>query len=1386
MNKNYKIFKFNVLTLIGSLLFFSNCFGATIYVNNTATTGDVYCTAVGNNANSGLTPALPKLTVAAAIGVASAGDIIYVDTGTYGDDTIPINKAVTIIGAGTGNTIFNNGDAAQVWGNITSSNVTVKNMTMTRYSNASGSSGQVLNINGAYTNITLDGILLTASLGASSTLPNINISGGASVTLKNSFFKCSGYNGSMGGGILVNASTAVIENTVFYQNESATATENGGGLQLKGNANVTVTNCTFNGCVSLKGGAIGMQGGTLNVTGSCFSDNFSETDDNTSGGGAIFVTGTITGCTISNCSFFRNAATAQSKGSTSIVAGTAASADGAALCFKSVAGTVSVTNCSFSDNGKIKEVASGGVLGNVVVNSFDDGQDIYYSGASLNITISNNSFSTANSGEVNIYEDGSGNQTMSNNGIYTHFGSTGTTVSSLLTTRRDVNGANATGWTDNHLTGGITINMIGSLLTPIRTGVFSTCSTTVFAGWTDTNVTQSGACSNTIGGVGYIALNTATSSTISPAMDFTTSTASKYLTFKAIRHSSVNAAKNIVTVSISTNNGSSWILLGTRTTASTTLTQMTPFDLSAYSGTQVKIKFESLTADGIIGIGIDDISITNASNTITPSMNFSNKGVQVTYTTALIGTISTTYQQVKVSISQDNGATWTAVNTTTAAGTYTLDLSAYHSTTTKIKFETPYGNGTTGASIDNLIFNSAASSNTSPVTSCQNPSSISGCSVSINCATETQPPVILRCVENKTITDCSGTLTDYRSELSAYDDCSFTISQSPAPGTSLATLGNGTHTITFTVSDQSTFSPDTTCTMVLTLSGCAGCSVKTWTGSTWSPTGTPTIANEVVIDDTYNTTNHGNIECCKLTVNSGKTLTVTSDMYAYVINEVVNNGTFTIENNGSLVQEAEGKTNTGNLIYKRITKQRNSDYVYWSSPVANYALANHITTGPKYIWNTTAPNANGTQGTWVGAPATLDLAQGVIVRGNANFNDFTTTINNYENIFTGVPNNGAVTRSVFRGNLQGSGTTSGGATITAIDDNYNLIGNPYPSSISAKDFLIENNSVLTGAIAIWTHGTLIGNNNQSFYQNFTYTYSSNNYNFYNLSGSVFSPGTDYYIGAGQGFFVTMIDDITASSGNVTFKNTMRSKNYTNSSTASTPNFFRSASNNATSTNATLSHKLWIDIVGQNGSSSRTLVAYTKGATNQKDNLFDAITKPQNDLLFYSLLDQDRLVIQGKALPFDVSDQVPMGYFAPTAGNYTLALAFVEGTFNNGQVIYVKDNLLNSYHNLSESAYTFTTVAGENQNRFVIVYQTLLNNEHFNSSQVNIIINDFIHIESKENMQNIEIYDMLGKLIKNYSNVNTTFWKESFNYANGVYLVKITTQDKTTISQKVIK
>lgn len=79
------------------------------YVNDNATSGDVYTTATGNDANSGNSNS-PFLTIQAAINAASAGDTIMVDAGTY-NENVNINKALTLLGAGAGATVVDGSSA---------------------------------------------------------------------------------------------------------------------------------------------------------------------------------------------------------------------------------------------------------------------------------------------------------------------------------------------------------------------------------------------------------------------------------------------------------------------------------------------------------------------------------------------------------------------------------------------------------------------------------------------------------------------------------------------------------------------------------------------------------------------------------------------------------------------------------------------------------------------------------------------------------------------------------------------------------------------------------------------------------------------------------------------------------------------------------------------------------------------------------------------------------------------------------------------------------------------------------------------------------------------------------------------------------------------------
>jgi parallel beta-helix repeat protein len=59
--------------------------GTSFYVNDSSTVGDVYTTAVGNNANSGKSPGAPMASIEAVLNdyPLVAGDTIYVDNGTY-------------------------------------------------------------------------------------------------------------------------------------------------------------------------------------------------------------------------------------------------------------------------------------------------------------------------------------------------------------------------------------------------------------------------------------------------------------------------------------------------------------------------------------------------------------------------------------------------------------------------------------------------------------------------------------------------------------------------------------------------------------------------------------------------------------------------------------------------------------------------------------------------------------------------------------------------------------------------------------------------------------------------------------------------------------------------------------------------------------------------------------------------------------------------------------------------------------------------------------------------------------------------------------------------------------------------------------------------------
>ena len=121
--------------------------------------------------------------------------------------------------------------------------------------------------------------------------------------------------------------------------------------------------------------------------------------------------------------------------------------------------------------------------------------------------------------------------------------------------------------------------------------------------WEETNVLQS---------AGYVAMRVKEATLGTPAMDFDAGSG-EALSFRArIFGGGGNGDfRNKITVSISTDGGVNWSVLGTRTPLNATLTPMEPFDLSGYNGTDVRVRLQTLSASANVGAGVVDVMVTN-------------------------------------------------------------------------------------------------------------------------------------------------------------------------------------------------------------------------------------------------------------------------------------------------------------------------------------------------------------------------------------------------------------------------------------------------------------------------------------------------------------------------------------------------------------------------------------------------------------------------------------------------------------------------------------------------------------------------------------------------------------------------------------------------------
>jgi hypothetical protein len=553
-----------------------------------------------------------------------------------------------------------------------------------------------------------------------------------------------------------------------------------------------------------------------------------------------------------------------------------------------------------------------------------------------------------------------------------------------------------------------------------------------------------------------------------------------------------------------------------------------------------------------------------------------------------------------------------------------------------------------------------------------------------------------------------------------------------------------------------------------------------WDGVAWSA-GAPVPTKKAIFDGNYNTST-ANIDACDCEIKAARTVTVQPTHYVKTHSDLKNSGALLVQDQGSLIMVNDYGliTNTGTMqVNRATTPYERFDYTYWSSPMTSTTIASALGTWRNdYTFRfatanfsdiTTAatglPPADGfddNQDAWVLVPqaTVMSVGQGYIAMApTIGIFPTTNTVS-----FTGTVNNGIITTPIV---LSANGAS-------AIDD-FNLIGNPYPSSIYANDFINKNTNI-SGTLYFWTHVkdldlSTINPGPQ------LYNFRPDDYATYNLSGGTASVNGGLaptgYIASGQGFLVE-----AGTAGTVTFNNSMRSSSYANT------NFYRNANQDL------LKDRIWVSMQNNLGMYSQQLLAYLPNTTLGFDWAYDGIRgKAMTYIHFYSHLEDEEYKIQSRG-DFNKNDMVILGYQSEYAGDFKIKIDTIEGILNTENV-YIEDKLLNVIHDLKQSDYTFTTQEGKFDNRFILRYTNQnLGNTGFDLIQNNVLVfasNNGIEINSRlENIKSYQVYDVLGRTLETKNNLNTNqSITNTIVKSSQALIVKITLENGQVVTKKII-
>jgi hypothetical protein len=511
-------------------------------------------------------------------------------------------------------------------------------------------------------------------------------------------------------------------------------------------------------------------------------------------------------------------------------------------------------------------------------------------------------------------------------------------------------------------------------------------------------------------------------------------------------------------------------------------------------------------------------------------------------------------------------------------------------------------------------------------------------------------------------------------------------------------------------------------------------------GSNWSKGVVPTISDSAII--TAYPTNQPHIttdvssptEIDNINLRNGSELTVDAGNALTVFEQLYNDGTMLVRADASSIGSliTEGSINgSGSFQMEQYLQGSggvtpNGLFFYAGSPVADAQASTFGIAGGNKLWSTDETTTSYPQIT--NGATVLNPMTGYVARMGAN---------------------GAVT---YSGSTYNTGTfsetniTRTGATEN--DRGYNLLSNPYPSTVSW-----DNAGKTNIGTTLWyrTHqGTIM------LYDTYNATslLGTNNNGNGAVNGDV--PPT-------QAFWVRVPTD--GMTGALSFTDAMRSH-------AGWSSIYKQAAEEGT-----------VRMTLSNGNvSDETIILFNSESQNSFEDydsqkFWAAASVPQ----LYTTTGTDSLVINGLE-SVATNPIVDLGVKLPSTGNYS----FTATDITLANEVWLEDRLLNIFQDLNvDATYGFTDEAGNIPTRFALHFgmsiTDIRNTDAFSAqvfssgNEVNIILSDATNGTAT-------VYDMAGKLIAT-QNIHSDRTAFQVNVASGIYFVKLES-DKGASTHKI--